>query len=181
METKFLKQPIICLTGPESSGKTTLAKQIAIHFEASLVPEIARSYLEERYKRGITRYRRTDLIKIAKLQIIAEEKALTENKDLVICDTDLLVLRIWHEEKYGFVDPSIKEMMKNMRERYYLVTTPDIPWEKDVLRESKDDRGRLLQRHVKLLSESNSYFKKVSGNQQFRLETAIDVINTLLQ
>jgi len=112
---------------------------------------------------------------------MAEEKALTENKDLVICDTDLLVLRIWHEEKYGFVDPSIKEMMKNMRERYYLVTTPDIPWEKDVLRESKDDRGRLLQRHVKLLSESNSYFKKVSGNQQFRLETAIDVINTLLQ
>ena len=71
--------------------------------------------------------------------------------------------------------------MENMRERYYLVTTPDIPWEKDVLRESKDDRGRLLQRHVKLLSESNSYFKKVSGNQQFRLETAINVINTLLQ
>ena len=181
MEKKFLKQSIICLTGPESSGKTTLANQLAIHFDASLVPEVARSYLEERYQRGITRYRRTDLLEIAKLQIRAEEKAFAENKDLVICDTDLLVLRIWHEEKYGFVDPSITEMMENMRQRYYIVTAPDIPWEKDVLRESKYDRGRLLNQYLKLLAQNNSDFKKVSGEQDFRLKTAINIINTWLQ
>ena len=88
---------IVCLTGPESTGKSTLAEALACEFAAPMVPEIARDYLT-----SIDEYDNKDVLAIAHLQLAAEQAIADTAPRLMICDTDLLVLRIWWEEKYGF-------------------------------------------------------------------------------
>ena len=55
----------LCLTGPESSGKTTLAACLAQVLDAVVVDEVARGYLA-----GRRSYGREDLLRIAELVLI---------------------------------------------------------------------------------------------------------------
>ncbi|MDB2444578.1 ATP-binding protein, partial [Gammaproteobacteria bacterium] len=97
-----MNTPIIVITGAECSGKTTLATQLSKRWGRPLVPEIARNYLEK-----TPNYHRDDLLIIAKLQHEKEREILNQSLNKIICDTDLLVIMIWSEFKYGTCDPWI--------------------------------------------------------------------------
>jgi len=84
----------IGITGPESSGKTTISKYIAEEFNAHIVEEYSREYLSKK-----TQYDLIDLIKIAKEQFKRIKKAQKEH-NLVICDTELTVIKVWVEDKF---------------------------------------------------------------------------------
>jgi nicotinamide riboside kinase len=160
----------IVLTGPESCGKTTLARQLATHFNVPLVEEYVRDFFE---KKGTPQYKEQDLAKIAKGQIKAEQKALNlvnqqvkENKiaekdAFFICDTDVLTIKIWAEEKYGRCEEWIIEQISDAKfpmpnakhsapsnfkfQTIYLLCSPEgIAWEADPLRENPNDRDRLF-------------------------------------
>ena len=80
----------IIVTGPESSGKTTLCKALSKHFNLPFSKEYARKYLD-----ALNRdYNQEDLLKIAKEQLQAEN-------GIQLLDTDLITLKIWSEYKYG--------------------------------------------------------------------------------
>ena len=83
----------IAITGPESSGKTTLTEKLAIKYNASSVPEFARNYLLDR--NGI--YNQQDLDTIAIGQVNSLEAIQT---NFLICDTEMTVIKIWSEFKY---------------------------------------------------------------------------------
>ncbi len=146
----------IVLTGPESSGKTTIAQRLAIDFNAPLVTEFARTYLDL-LKRP---YDQSDLKKIAQGQVAAEKKAATTNPPLLICDTDLWTILIWSEEKYGKVDPYISKKIKEQKTDLYLLLRPTLPWTYDPQRENPNDRNRLFQ----------IYQNKLRAHQQPYLE-----------
>ena len=59
----------IIITGPESSGKTTLCENLSQHFKLSFSKEFARFYLE---KNG-GNYNQSDLLEIAKGQLLSEK------------------------------------------------------------------------------------------------------------
>ena len=122
---------IVVVTGPESCGKTTLAKQLADRLEAPLVNEAARDYLQNKDS-----YQKSDLLKIAKLQNAMEQEKAALSTDKLVCDTDLLVILIWSEVKYGRCDPWIRETFENCFNeksltRHYILCAPNIPWQKD--------------------------------------------------
>ena len=112
----------IIITGPESCGKTTLARQLAAHFQTSLVEEYARHFFE---KKQTPQYNEADLLKIAERQLAAENQAETaflaqftskkasNSPNLILCDTDLLTIKIWSEEKYRRCDAWIIEQISN--------------------------------------------------------------------
>ena len=87
----------IAIIGPESTGKSTLAKELAEYYKTVYVPEVARFYIDE-LKRS---YNQNDLLEIAKLQCDEEDKLLHQANEILICDTNLLVIKIWSEFKYG--------------------------------------------------------------------------------
>ena len=80
---------IIVMTGPESSGKTTLATQLSDCWNVPLVPEIARDYLREKDS-----YQQHDLLEVAKQQHQQEQALLSHSPEKIVCDTDLLVIMI---------------------------------------------------------------------------------------
>ena len=165
---------IVVVTGPECCGKTTLAKQLADRLEAPLVNEAARDYLQNKDS-----YQKSDLLKIAKLQNAMEQEKAVLSADKLVCDTDLLVILIWSEGKYGRCDPWIREAFENCFNeksltRHYILCAPNIPWQKDRLRENPHNRDELFDMYKKKLTDYKLDYSVVSGGPQERLRQTLD-------
>ena len=152
----------IVLTGPESSGKTTIAKRLAMDFNAPLVTEYARTYLEV-LKRP---YHQSDLKKIAQGQVATEEKAAAKNPHLLICDTDLWTILIWSEEKYGSVDPYISNILEKQKTDLYFLLRPTLSWTYDPQRENPNDRNRLFHIYRNKLRTHRQPFLEIDPTDQ---------------
>ncbi|HEX7034941.1 MAG TPA: ATP-binding protein [Pseudomonadales bacterium] len=159
---------LICVTGAECTGKTTLAEWLARYLDVPLVPEVAREYLT-----GRDGYTREDVLAIGRLQEAAEQAALRD-APVAVADTDVTVIQVWWEVKYGSPDPWIVDAMARRSERRYLVPRPDIPWEADPLRESPRDRERLHERYLRLLGAGPYPFAEISGRGPIRMEHAAE-------
>lgn len=158
---------LICVAGVECTGKTTLAEQLAHWLDAPLVNEAARAYLH-----GRTDYDSDDVLAIARAQCAAEQAALERAAAVVVADTDLTVIQVWWEEKYGALHPWLAEALAGRTARRYLLPQPDLPWEFDPLRESPHDRERLHARYRELLAAGPFPFAEVGGLGGARLAAA---------
>lgn len=167
----------IVITGPESTGKSTLAAQLALHFNATLVAEFARNYLTHLNRP----YCQADLIEITKGQLKLEKEAIIQNSELIICDTSIEVIKIWSEVKYGNCDSFIITELYNNLPTLYLLMAPDLPWQPDPLRENPNDRDILFKLYKNELISSKIPFIKVSGGGNERLKIAIKVIENKLR
>lgn len=167
----------IVITGPESSGKTTLARALARQYSAPWVDEMAREYLAN--KDGHV-YVEADLLGIARLQLMEEVQRASEAREsrspLLFCDTDLITIRIWGEEKYGRSDPWIMQQTESRSYDLWLLCAPDMPWESDPLRENPHDRDRLFGVYERTLSQLAKPYAIMSGAHEERMREAERVI-----
>ena len=161
--------PKIIVTGPESSGKTTLCNALSKHFNLPFSKEYAREYLDVLNRD----YNQDDLLKIAKGQLKSEQ-----NTQLL--DTDLITIKIWSKYKYGSCDKWILSQIEKQKSenRFYLLCKPDIPWEPDPQRENPNDRKKLFEIYKKEIeSLGHDYFIVEGGN---RIENSISKIAPLI-
>jgi nicotinamide riboside kinase len=178
---------VICVTGPESTGKTTLATRLAAALGAPLVEEVAREWLTARALQprapgaagegdAATRrydYDAADVLAIARAQLAAEMAGLRSGAPVIVADTDLTVIRVWWEERFGMLDPWIADALGRLAPRRYLLTVPDIPWEPDPLRESPHAREQLLERYRIVLRDLDFPHAEIGGTGPIRLERAL--------
>ena len=162
----------IAITGPESTGKTTLALALSKHFKVSFIPEFAREYLEK--TKG--KYSQEDLDFIAKGQLKSLDS--TENK-IIICDTDFSVLEIWSQYKYKNVSELINKLVSDNLFDLHILCSPDIPWEADILRENPNSREKLFQLYKESLERYNKNFIVVDGTNLNRLKKSLVAIDAL--
>jgi len=167
----------ILILGPESTGKSTLAKDLAIHFEAPWVPEFAREYLQKLSRE----YDFEDLSTIAKGQLEAEQQGEMQAKEMLFCDTDLRVIHIWSAHRFGKTNPWILEEIETRVYDLILLTDIDMDWESDPLREHPEPEMRLyfFKKYLELAKSSGFPFEIISGSQEERLQKAISVIQKL--
>ena len=165
----------ISITGPESTGKSVLAGQLAAYFHEPYVPEYARSYLQNK---GAS-YTLADVENIARGQLESEEQKAREANRLLFCDTDPLVIKIWCSVRFGKVPPRIEEQFINHRYDLYLLCYPDIPWEADPLRENPHDRDQLFRLYEKELKQAGFNYRIVSGLGAQRLEKAVTFVQQI--
>ncbi len=168
---------ILVTTGPESSGKTTLARDLSAHLAAPLVQEASRDYLNALYaRRPGEPYGQHDLLQIALLQLQQEQAALAQQPAKLVCDTDLLVILVWSEVKYGACERTLLHLFEQslrLAPRHYLLCDHHIPWEPDPLREHPHARAELFQRYHAKLQQLELPFTLVSGTPQQRLQQAL--------
>jgi len=165
----------IAIIGPESTGKSELTKALSGRFRVPSVDEFARTYLENLGRD----YIQDDLFEIARGQISLEEKALANNPEFLICDTNLLVIKIWSEYKYGNCDARIIDLMNSRSYDLFLLTKPDIPWTHDPLRENPDNSDELFQIHLEEIIKDGTKHRIVSGQGEERLKIALQALNEL--
>jgi NadR type nicotinamide-nucleotide adenylyltransferase len=162
----------VSITGPESTGKSWLAEQLARHYRAALVPEVSRAYLG-RIGRP---YRYDDIVRIAKEQFALENETASGARGLLFCDTDLLVCKVWSLFKYGKCDPWIETMTMEHRYDLYLLCAVDLPWEYDPLREHPGQRAGLFSMYRDELQAMKADYAVVSGAGNERLLNAIKAL-----
>lgn len=163
------KHPIrIAFTGPESTGKSTLANWLSSFLSIPLATEFARSYLEQS-----PNYQYEDLTKITEGQM-----ALWTEGNLV-ADTELHVIQIWSQEKFQQVDPFVLDALQRQKFDHYFLCAPDIPWEADPLRENPLDRDRLFESYRKELMNYQRQFTVLAGDLQSRQELIKITISSL--
>jgi nicotinamide riboside kinase len=166
----------IVFTGPESSGKTWLATYFSKKYNLTLIPEYSRIYLNGH---GPV-YSFEDLKTIALGQIQMEKDYSSISTNPVLMDTDLITLKIWSEFKFGICDSLILDQVQSIKNRYYLLCKPDIPWKADVQRENQNDRDLLFKIYENELQSLNLSYTVIEGDFDYRLELANHHINQIL-
>ncbi len=168
----------VVITGAECSGKSTLSEDLAKYYGVPWVPEMARQYLEVLGRP----YDEEDLLKIAELQLYTEEERavkVTGSKSLLVCDTDLITIRIWGEEKYGRSDPWIVQMTEERSYNLWLLCRPDIPWVYDPQRENPHDRDRLFAVYEATLKKLGKPYVVIEGDREESLQQAKAAVDLL--
>lgn len=167
----------IAITGPESTGKSTLAAQLAKALACPWRPEAARAYLT-----GLNRpYEEADLYHIFRKQQQEEAALLRGNPPFLVLDTEETVLRVWSEEKYGRADLRILQSLAENPPDLYLLAGIDLPWEPDPLREHPDpaDRLRLWKMYQEAVVQSGVPWMHLTGAEPARLQQALAAIARL--
>lgn len=166
----------IAITGPESTGKSWLAEQLAKKYNTIWVPEYARDYLEKHPGK----YTLDDVITISVGQFNSTNDSILLANNLIFCDTEMLVCLIWSEVVFGRVPTVIEKAFLDQRFDLYLLCDVDLPWEPDPLREHPDRRAEIFQRYFNALSAAELPFEIISGFGDQRLERAVQVIDSRL-
>lgn len=175
MEKKLFKSISymkFAFTGPESSGKTTLSKEISELFNGEYFPEYAREFLTN--TNGF--YSQNDLDVIAKRQI--ESWSSHSNLDQFY-DTEILVIEVWSEFKYNSCSELIINLVQQQQIDHYFLCSPDIPYEEDPLRECPEQREELFEIYLQKLKKYKFPFTIIKGTHSERIKKTSEIILTL--
>lgn len=170
----FVKK--IVIYGPESTGKTTLSKQLADYFKTQWIPEFAREYLENKN----APVELSDIPEIAKGQINLEEEVIKKANRFLICDTDLLVTKVYSEHYYNTCPDWIREIAYNREYALHLLTNNDIPWVSDPLRDRGDRREEMFLLFKTEIEKAKRPYKLISGDFENRFRQAVRILEELI-
>ncbi|MFV5691685.1 DUF4301 family protein [Flavobacterium sp. LT1R49] len=171
----------IALFGPESTGKTTLAKQLAEYYNTEWVPEFARDYLQEKWNKNQLICDVDDMLPIAYGQTQLENKSLLIANKYLFCDTNLMVTKVFSEVYYNYCDPILGEAALEHEYDLFFLTDIDVPWEKDDLRDSPEKRESVFAVFKQSLIDNKKPFITLSGDKNLRLNRAISIIDDLTE
>ena len=169
----------IAITGPESTGKSSLAESLAEIYGVKAIPEYAREYLSN----FELPYTIDDIVKIAREQErLIKEKATTSD-EILIADTELLVCKIWTTFVFDEVSEFIQKAFDGQQFDLYLLCDIDLAWEADPLREnpSKSERKQLFEMYRVALEQANYRYVIISGQGEQRVQNAIKAIDSLTE
>lgn len=173
----------IVIIGPESTGKSTLCRQLADHYQSKWVPEYARQHLLE----FGNKYTYDDLLTIAKGQLALENDGTIDAQDkqrpFLFIDTDMYVMKVWCEFVFGKCHKLILDEIIERKYDLYLLCNTDLPWVKDELREypDLDTRNKLFAIYKDLMINQSIPWVEIKGTNEERLKMAIDAVDNLAE
>jgi len=163
----------IAITGPESTGKSWLAENLAKEYKCSWVPEYAREYLAKLDQP----YTYDDILEIARGQITSENSEISTYDKFLFSDTECLVTKIWCDVKFGKCHEWIAQQLDKHPHDFYLLCDIDLPWEPDPLREHPHLRKYLFDLYYDELKLRKLPFEVIAGTGNARLLCATAAIN----
>ena len=164
----------ICFYGPESTGKSVMARHLAEFYNTEFVPEVAREIVRS------NDFTIDDIIKIGYAQT---ERVLEKEKTaykILFCDTDLITTQIYCRQYLGVVPDVLYELEKRITYDQYFLFDIDVPWVADGMRDLSDNRQEMFNVFKHQLEVRDIKYKLVSGTYKQREEFLCVEINKLL-
>ena len=166
----------VCVYGPESTGKTTLARDLARHYRTAWVSEFARGLLDP--KGG--RCDESDIPLIARGQMAAEDALARQANRVLFCDTDLITTIVWSDVLFGNCPAWIAEEADRRSYDLYLLLDVDVPWVDDAQRFLADRRREFFDRCETELVGRGRRYVVVRGTWQERFRAAVAAVDGVL-
>lgn len=168
----FVKK--ICFYGPESTGKSVMAKQLAEYYHTEFVPEVAREIVSS------NEFTVEDIIKIGYAYTDrVTEKTRTANK-ILFCDTDLITTQIYCRHYLGVVPEVLYKLEKQISYDQYFLFDIDVPWVADGMRDLGDTRNEMYSVFEGELITRGLDFYSVSGSWTERRSYITSIIDKIL-
>jgi len=175
----------VVLIGAESTGKTTLAQQLANHYGTNWVPEYGREHWEPKVA-GLSIldppkvWTREEFAHIALEQRRREELAARTAKRTLICDTNAFATGIWFERYHKSRNETVDQIGSKSKAGLYLLTAPDVPFVQDGFRDGEKIREWMDQRFLEQLQQTNKTRIRIEGPFSDRHLRAIEAIEKRL-
>ena len=175
----------ISVVGAESTGTTTLARELAAHYNTVWVPEYGREYCEKLQAAGVDlwtyQWRSEEFAEIARTQQEMENNLARAANRILICDTDVLATGIWHERYLRAGSAEVEAIAAAHRHDLYLLTECDLPFVQDGLRDGETIRQWMTRRFEEVLTERGLPWMKISGFGEQRLAAAVRAVERILE
>ena len=166
----------VVLTGSESVGKTSLARELALHFDVECVPEFVREYAA--LKGAPLDFK--DHGPIARGQIAIEDEYAARANKLLIQDTDLVSTVVYCDHYFGRCPQFIVDAARERRAHLYLLLDIDVAWVPDGIRDRGDRRDEMHALFASRLAELGMSTENISGGFPARFEAAVRAVESLL-
>lgn len=166
----------VVIAGTESTGKSTLAAQLAKHYNCSIVTEAGRDVIADS-----TDFKWHDLYTVAQQHANSIAQAVTGNSPLIIMDTDIHITMSYSRFMFGKplnVQPDIYELNRGV---LYLYLNNDVPYMQDGTRLEESERNALDSSHRLVFAENNINLVEIKGNWNERFARATKAIDQLLR
>ncbi|MGP5406885.1 AAA family ATPase [Psychrobacter celer] len=173
----------VAVLGAESTGKTTLCRDLAAHFASPWVPEYMRTYLQAKWDNEQLTCTWEDLLPIAQGQIELENKRAMQAAQLpasqryVFCDTSLFELMIYSNWYYGDCPLALTQAALAHHYDLILLTEVDTPWVADDLRDAPHERDEISGYFADQLSIHHKSFRRIGGDRQTRVMQVAEWLN----
>ena len=173
----------VAILGAESTGKTTLCRDLAAHFGSPWVPEYMRTYLQAKWDNEQLTCTWDDLLPIAQGQIDLENKLakqaaqLPDNNHYLFCDTSLFELMVYANWYYGDCPEALSQAALVHYYDLILLTDVDIPWVADDLRDSPHQRENISAYFASQLTLHNKAFQRIGGERMQRVQQVAKWLN----
>jgi NadR type nicotinamide-nucleotide adenylyltransferase len=168
----------VCLTGPESTGKSTLAQQLAEWADTEWVPEASRVYAE-RKAAPLTVH---DVEPIAREHIeladAAAARVRAKGGALLVLDADLLSTVVYARHYYGVVPAWVTRLERERRADLYLLCDVDVPWVPDGIRDRPENREEMFALFEHALARRHARVVRVRGDREARWNIAREAVRT---
>jgi NadR type nicotinamide-nucleotide adenylyltransferase len=169
----------VCVLGAESTGTTTLARELAERYSTVWVAEYGRLYSEQKLTRGEAAWTSQEFADIAAEQARQENEAARNSNRVLICDTNAFATQLWHRRYMDFESPSVAALAARGRCDLYLLTGDEIPFVQDGLRDGEYLRPRMHRWFEEALQAQAVPWRLLRGSHDTRRRDAIESINEL--
>jgi NadR type nicotinamide-nucleotide adenylyltransferase len=175
----------VVLIGAESTGKTTLAQQLAERFNTRWVPEYGREHWENKIHAlsgddPSPSWSHEEFVQIATEQQARENLLARAANRVLICDTNAFATGTWHERYYGDRDPRVDAIGAADKVDLYLVTAPDVPFVQDGFRDGESIRHWMHSRFIDQLTSKGWNWRLIDGSYHDRLSRAENEVQSLI-
>lgn len=166
----------IVLTGSECTGKSSLARALAGHYNVGFAGE----YLREYFEKAGGRLCIDDAVPIAEGQLQRETDLEQRGCNPLICDTDALSSAIYAKHYFGSCPARIEAILAARPKHHYLLCHIDVPWQADGQRDRPEQREYMQGLFAAELERRGFPHTVVRGPLKQRLATALGIVDQLL-
>jgi len=171
--------PVVVVTGSESTGKTTLAADLARHFGGEFVPEFVRDYADRKIAATGRPLDASDVEPIARGQIAMHDRVIASARNLVVLDTDLVSTVVYARHYYGDCPAWVEQAARERRGDLYLLCDIDVPWVAGPHRDRPHARAEIHAAFAAALEALGAPVVEIQGGWSERFATAAGAVSTV--